>query len=165
MSGLANALRTQIDYSAWASKRLVGVAAELSEDELTHDFKSADRSILGTLVHIYAADRLWFGRIEQSPPPEFVSDADYSLAVLQNNWPLLHERWQRWAAGLDDEAALAAFPHTDLKGRRWLLPMWQAVMHVVNHATHHRGQVSGFVRALGHRPPNIDFAAYCRNLP
>ena len=164
MSGLASALRTQIDYSSWASKRLVSAASELSHDELAHDFKTADRSVLGTLVHIYAADRLWFGRIEHASPSVFVTDSDYSLAVIQNDWPPLHERWQRWASALDEDAALADFPHTDLKGRRWVLPMWQGVIHVVNHATHHRGQVSGFIRALGHKPPNIDFAAYCRNL-
>ncbi len=164
MSGLANALRAQIDYSAWASKRLVDAAAQLEAGGLSHDFKTADHSILGTLVHIYAADRIWFGRIQRTPPSVFVSDADYSLAILQNDWPPLHENWQRWAAALDDDAALAAFPHTDAKGRQWVLTMWEVVMHVVNHGTHHRGQVSGFLRALGHTPPVLDFAAYCRKL-
>lgn len=164
MAGLAIALRTQIDYSVWASKRLVTAAAALSEDELKHDFKTADHSILGTLVHIYAADRIWFARIEQSSPSVFVSESDYSLTVLENDWPRVHECWQRWASSLDDDAALAPFPHTDSKGRKWELPLWQVVTHVVNHGTHHRGQVAGFIRALGQRPPLNDFAVYCRNL-
>jgi uncharacterized damage-inducible protein DinB len=164
MSSLANALRAQIDYSAWASKRLVVAASQLSPDGLTQNFRTADGSILGTLVHIYAADRMWHGRIQQTPPSVFASESDYSLTVLETDWPRLHAAWQQWAASLNDEAALAPFPHTDLKGRPWVLPMWKAVMHVVNHATHHRGQVAGFMRALGHTPPNTDFAAYCRHL-
>jgi uncharacterized damage-inducible protein DinB len=36
------------------------------------------------------------------------------------------------------------------------------VLHVVNHATHHRGQVSAFIRALGHRPPATDLTAMLR---
>jgi len=38
-------------------------AVILPADDLTHDFGTADRNVLGTLVHIYAADRVWLGRI------------------------------------------------------------------------------------------------------
>jgi len=34
----------------------------------------------------------------------------------------------------------------------------------VNHATHHRGQVSGFLRAMGHAPPPLDLIAFYRTL-
>jgi uncharacterized damage-inducible protein DinB len=35
---------------------------------------------------------------------------------------------------------------------------------VVNHGTHHRGQVSGFLRSMGHTPPALDLIAYYRQL-
>ena len=37
-----------------------------------------------------------------------------------------------------------------------------ALYHVVNHGTHHRGQVSGFLRTLGRTPPVIDLAYFYR---
>ena len=40
------------------------------------------------------------------------------------------------------------------------MPAWQIVMHVVNHGTHHRGAVSGFLRAMGKTPPKLDLIAY-----
>jgi len=43
-------------------------------------------------------------------------------------------------------------------------PLWQILLHVVNHATHHRGQVSGFLRAMGHTPPPLDLIAFYRTL-
>jgi uncharacterized damage-inducible protein DinB len=33
----------------------------------------------------------------------------------------------------------------------------------VNHGTHHRGQVVGFLRALGHTPPVVDLIHFYRS--
>jgi uncharacterized damage-inducible protein DinB len=101
----ANALRTHLDYSAWASARLVAAASALAPEELTRDFGTADHSVLGTLVHVYAADRIWLSRIRGNPPARFIDPAkDMRLDVLQDDWPKLLEEWQNWAAGLTDES-------------------------------------------------------------
>ena len=164
MSVLCDLLRTHIDYTAWASTRLVQAASQLEPDELNHDFKSADHSVLGTLVHVFAADRIWLARLENRPQAPFVSETDHSLDVLKNDWPALYERWKNFVADLTDEKAQAVIGYTDLKGNRWNQPLWQLVQHVVNHGTPHRGQVSGFLRALGRVPPPIDLVVYYREL-
>ena len=116
----------------------------LSPEDLTRDFQTADRSVLGTLAHIYASDRVWLSRVAGTPFPGFTTDADRTLAVLQNDWPALHDRWREWAAALTGESAASILDYQDLKGNPWRQSVWQIVLHVVNHATHHRGQVSGF---------------------
>lgn len=155
-------LRSHLAYTTWATRRLVGAAAQLPPEELTHDFKTADRSVLGTLVHVYAADRIWLARLTQAPSGPFVTDADYRLSVLQEDWPALHARWQQWAGALTDEAAHANLAYKDTKGNPYTQPVWQVVLHVVNHGTHHRGQAAGFLRTLGRTPPPLDLAAYYR---
>src|SRR5579863_7082472 len=55
----ADVLRTQLDYSHWANRRLIDIARQLTAEELTRDFGTADKSVLGTLVHIYASERTW----------------------------------------------------------------------------------------------------------
>ena len=42
-----------LDYSMWASSRLLDAAAELTSEELTRDFETADKSVHGTLVDIW----------------------------------------------------------------------------------------------------------------
>lgn len=153
-----------LDYSAWASQRLLDAAAELTEDELNRDFGTSEHSVLGTLVHVFAADRVWLYRLAGGENPGFVSDADRSFAVLENDWPAIHERWRIWAAELTDEAALAPLEYRDMKGNPYCQPVWQLVFHVVNHGTHHRGQVSGFLRAMGKTPPPVDLIHYYRQL-
>jgi uncharacterized damage-inducible protein DinB len=162
MSVSADALRSQIDYTAWASLLLADAAAQLTPEELTHDFGTADGSVLGTLVHIFAADRLWLERVEGRPNPVFVTDADRGLSALQSGWPPLLQRWKAWAAGLTDERAREPLAYSTLEGNPWQQPLWEVVLHVVNHGTHHRGQVSGFLRTLGHTPPVTDLICFYR---
>lgn len=162
MSVSANTLRMHLAYTAWASRRLVDAVARLSPEDLKRDFQTADHSALGTLVHVFAADRIWLARVTGAPNQPFISDADYSLAVLQNDWPALLERWQQWAQAVTDESAQASVAYKDTQGNAFSRPLWQLVLHVVNHGTHHRGQVSGFLRAMGQTPPPLDLTAYYR---
>lgn len=37
------------------------------------------------------------------------------------------------------------------------MPRWQALPHVVNHGTLHRGQATAMLRQLGHAPPDLLF--------
>ncbi|PWU07434.1 MAG: hypothetical protein C5B51_10050 [Terriglobia bacterium] len=157
----AEALRDHLAYTTWASRRLVDAAAQLSQEELTRDFQTADHSILGTLVHVFAADRIWLARVFGNPVTAFITDADYSMQVLQTEWPALLDRWKDWAQGLTDES-VGSMVSYDRLGTTYHHPIWHVVLHVVNHGTHHRGQVSGFLRMMGHTPPPLDLTAYYR---
>ena len=158
----ADILRTHIHYTAWASQRLLQAAAQLSDEEVNRDFGTADRSVLGALTHVSRADRSWLARVKGDPRPQFPSET--SLATLQVEWPALHEQWNLWALGLTDQSALTEIVYQDLKGHTWKQPVWQLVLHLINHGTHHRGQVSGFLRAMGHTPPPLDLIFYYREL-
>lgn len=161
MSLPAAALQTHLRYTAWASASIVDAASRLTDEELTRDFKSADKSVLGTLVHVYGADRVWLARIDGQPPgPLVVPERDMHLRVLQQDWPALLARWVAWAGALPDPSASATY--RDLRGNPHSTPYWQIVLHVVNHGTHHRGQVSAMLRAMGHSPPPLDLIRYYR---
>jgi uncharacterized damage-inducible protein DinB len=162
MTVSADVLRSHLDYTAWASKRLVDTAAGVSKEELGRDFQTADHSILGTLVHVYAADRIWLARVTNAAAGPFITEADHNLSVLVNDWPALHERWRKYGLTLTDESAAASISYKDTKGNPYMQPLWQIILHVVNHGTHHRGQVSGFLRAMGYPPPPLDLTAYFR---
>jgi uncharacterized damage-inducible protein DinB len=154
-------LREHLAYSAWASERLVHAASELTEAELLRDFQSADRSVLGTLVHAFAADRVWLTRLRKAPP-QYSTERDNHLSVLEKEWPELYRQYDDWLGGLNDDAVRADLTYQDMRGREWTQPIWKLLLHVVNHATHHRGQVSGFLRTMGRVPPVLDLVAFYR---
>jgi uncharacterized damage-inducible protein DinB len=155
-------LREHIDYSAWASRRLVEMLDRIPVDHLAHDFQTADRSILGTLVHVFGADRIWLSRVSGETSNPFLTQADYDLKVLQIDWPLLYGKWRKWVGQLSDETAAQPIAYRDMKGNAYVNPAWEIVLHVVNHATHHRGQAAGFLRSLGHTPPPLDLIRFYR---
>ena len=112
-------LRLQLDYSAWASQRMMDVAAKLSEEELTRDFKTADKTVLDTLVHIYAADRIWLTRVLGEPRATFIDPQDRDLTLLQTEWPALHQRWKLWLRDFNDDDVLRVIDFKDIKGRAY----------------------------------------------
>jgi uncharacterized damage-inducible protein DinB len=160
----ADTLRLYLDYTAWASRRMLDCAAKLSTEELTRDFKTSDKTVLNTLVHVFAADRIWLVRVHGNSPAIFVSPEDRQLSTIQQEWPLLQQSWKEWVAPLTDQDVQAKIPYRDIKGNSWEQPLWQILLHVVNHGTHHRGQVSGFLRAMDHNPPPLDLIAFYREL-
>lgn len=165
MSVPVETLRQHLRYTEWASRRLVAAAAALAEEELHRDFKHADKSVLGTLAHIFAADRIWINRITAAPVTKFLDpETDLRMKTLQEDWPVVFERWQALLAGETDESVERLIAYKDLKGNAYQNPLWQLILHVVNHASHHRGQVSAMIRAMGHTPPPVDLIFYYREL-
>lgn len=160
----ADTLQLQLDYTAWASQRLLDVAATLSHEQLTRDFQTADKSVLGTLSHIYAAERVWLSLALAEPGARFGDAEPCDLAVLQREWPALHQRWKQWLRDSCGADVARPISFQDLSGRPLAKPAWQVVLHLVNHATHHRGQVSGFLRAMGQTPPPLDLMHYYMTL-
>ena len=164
MASISELLRYQLAFTTWASDRMLTAATALTADEVTQDFKTSEKSVLGTLVHCYRAERVWLKRQLQQKA-DFRIESDDTLAALQHNWPALRTEWSTWAQRLTDETASADFSYLDLKGNSWTQPIWTIVLHATNHSTHHRGQAVGFIRALGHTPPNVDLITFARELP
>ena len=162
MSVPTEVLRTHLAYTAWADDQLLSAVGQIPPEHLTHDFQTADRSIIGTLAHVFAGDRIWLQRVLGEPYTGFISEEDRKLATLQREWPIVLDRWQHWAAALTDPSTLIHYH--DLKGNPYSTAAWEIVLHVVNHGTHHRGQASGFLRTLGHTPPQLDLIRFYRTM-
>ena len=154
-------LRYQIEHAAWANQRALAAALQLTPDELEHDFKTSETCVRGTLVHMYRAERVWHRRLD-GKPVQFREDGDHTMAALSQNWPPVSEMWLQFGRSSTDETVQTQLTYTDLKNNIWTQPLWKIILHVVNHATHHRGQAMGFIRALGHTPPNTDSITFAR---
>jgi uncharacterized damage-inducible protein DinB len=164
MIAIPDVLRQHLDYTIWASTRLLDAAAQLTRDELSRDFGTSDRSVIGTLVHLFGADHIWLTRVRRHSPGGRPGPEYFELPVLREAWADVHRGWHDWAETINESDIAAELSYYDLRGNPWQTPVWQVVLQVVNHGTHHRGQVSGFLRSMEHVPPLLDLIAYYRGL-
>jgi uncharacterized damage-inducible protein DinB len=156
------ALQLHIDYTVWASQRILDAAAALSHHELTRDFGTGDKSVLGTLLHVWGGDYVWIERMHGRSLTSRPYDAHASLATLQTEWPRVWQQWSTYVGGLTAEKAEADVAYLTFKGEAYRTPAWQIVLHIVNHGAHHRGQAAGFIRSMGKTPPVLDLIHYYR---
>jgi uncharacterized damage-inducible protein DinB len=153
-----------ISYTGWASKRLLDAAAQLPADDVSKNLGASHASILGTLAHTFFADSIWYKRAidpdEPTPNPKDVPP----LGTLNARWRELLAKWESWAQGLSDADTDRVITYRLLDGTPFESTIKQVVLHVVNHATLHRGQVMALIRQVGAKPPATDLIFYYREL-
>jgi uncharacterized damage-inducible protein DinB len=154
-----------LQYTAWASHKLLEASLALDPADQTRDLGASHSSIASTLAHIYLADGVWLSRLNGKSPTSMAEVAkDTSLPAMARDWPALLERFIEWVRGLDDEGVKRALEYRMMDGTRCRTPVWQILLHVVNHGTLHRGQAMAMFRQLGHKPPATDLIFYYRSL-
>ena len=86
------------------------------------------------------------------------------METLTAAWGNLQSGWEAWAGSLTDGDLERVAQYKALDGTPFESPVWQIVLHVVNHATLHRGQVMAMLRQLGAKPPATDLIYFYRDL-
>ena len=147
-------------YSAWASRKLVEAVRTVSDADLDKPVSISHNSLLGTLSHILWADWLWFTRVVEP-----MEKPGQTREALEKVWPELQDKWIAWAdRASDDEVNRVVEYVSILDGQKARTPVWQIVLHIVNHATLHRGQAMGMLRQAGSAPPHTDLMNFYREL-
>jgi uncharacterized damage-inducible protein DinB len=161
-------IRQLFDYTEWANARVMDAAADLSDDDLRHDFGTSYKSIFGTLLHMAGAEWIWLERWNGRAPGKetwsfWTSGSCADLDTLKKRWADIIERRGRYVAELDETTFDAELPFKLLSGDASTMRLAHQMQHVVNHATLHRGQVVGMIRQLGLEPPSTDLLFYLRS--
>lgn len=154
-------VRTLYRYSAWATARILEKAAGLRADELAAPSGASFSTVRETLVHIMAAQSLWLARWKGTSPTALLDAREFpDLATIRARWAEIEGDTQRFVAGLSDGDLARVVEYRNTRGERWAYPLWQQVVHQVNHATQHRGEVAAALTELGHSPGDLDLLIY-----
>jgi uncharacterized damage-inducible protein DinB len=154
-------LRQIYDYNFWARDQQLAVCAGLSEEQLSRPLGSSFGSLHDTLKHIVGAEWVWMERIDgrQARSVPWYPEVS-SLESLRGRWSLVEAELRRFVAQVTPQALAAPLTYVNFKGETWTYPLWQTLLHLPNHGTYHRGQVTMALRQLGATPPAIDFLVY-----
>ncbi|OCP36640.1 DinB family protein [Ensifer sp. LC163] len=151
------------DYNNWANRRLYAAAAELTERDLRQSKGAFFGSVLATLNHILAADRIWMKRFtgEGDAPTALDATLHDDLASLAIAREREDARMIAWIDGLDDARLAATFTYTPLSTPVSITQkLGPTLAHVFNHQTHHRGQAHATLTALGRPSIVLDLAFF-----
>jgi uncharacterized damage-inducible protein DinB len=157
---------SHLRYSGWASRKLMDAARSLPSEDLHKPLGVSHNSIAQTLGHIYLADRIWCWRVVDPTltdiglPLSQWAETAWNLA--ETGWPEIQKKWEDWAASLDDAGLARVVTYKGMDGKTFENEAYKLVLHVVNHATLHRGQVMAMLRQVGVKPPATDLLFYYR---
>jgi uncharacterized damage-inducible protein DinB len=161
MSVSAAAARELILYMLWADRTVLGAVREVTADDLTRDAGVSFGSMLGTMAHMLGAQRLWLSRFSGLPLERILGPADFSdLLSWIHGWEETASETEAFVAGLTDEQLATPITWTNTSGVTFNRPLWQPVLHMVNHASYHRGQVVSMLRQMGYKAPATDLIYY-----
>lgn len=146
-------------YNAWATARLLDAVAAVPEADYRRDLGLFFKSIHGTLNHLLVGEQLlWYRRFADGVSPKVALDAEaepdrgrlaQALRDGAGRWPPLIATWP--PERFDGEIV-----YTTMRGTPARLPFAATLAHVFNHSTHHRGQITAALTALGHPCPALD---------
>ena len=66
-------------------------------------------------------------------------------------------RWEPLIGALETSRFDGLLGYTTTRGVAQALPFAATLGHVFNHATHHRGQITAAISAMGHACPELDW--------
>ncbi|MGE3849619.1 MAG: DinB family protein [Gammaproteobacteria bacterium] len=154
-------------YHAWATEVLFGVVRILDDARYRANVGLFFRSVHGTLNHLLVADQVWYGRCIDAPFTVAGLDTEFETerGALACALRAATERWATWLDTLDDARLASTLVYRNMSGAAFEQPLSSVLLHVFNHATHHRGQISAALTQAGLAAPEMDLVWYLRRAP
>jgi len=146
-------------YNRWMNRRLYALCDAMPDAERKRDRGAFFGSIHGTLNHLLWADRMWLGRFAGPPctQPAFGADMFPSFDELERERETTDDALLEWAGSLSAEWLASPLEYASVvDGKTRRLPSAVAVVHMYNHGTHHRGQLTTLLKQAGIDPGVTD---------
>jgi len=150
-------------YHHWANRRLFDVTAALGEDVAGRHVgeQFSVPTIRGMFTHLYAADLLWLERWNGNPAASMLGGDITVLDQLRPRWDTLEAEQRRFLAGLR-EVDLGRVLETRRDGQPEYRSLGALLLHVPNHATHHRSEIATMLTMVSGSPPDSGINTYLR---
>jgi uncharacterized damage-inducible protein DinB len=148
----ADDVRFLYGYDRWATRRVLNVLGGLDVEVWGQEEVIGDRGLGGILVHHLGATQRWrhgFQDTGESPEPEL--EPLPTIGELRERWDEEWDVTDAWLPTLTD--TFVAYVHEGI-------PVWQMLVHVVNHGTQHRTEAAALLTAAGRSPGEIDLIFY-----
>ena len=147
------------EYNIWAMNRLIQSLESIHNDDFYIDVGLYFKSIAGTLNHLLLGEHyLWYSRFNEGVSPQIALDTiiHTEKVALLNELEKKSLNWIAFINQIDEITLEGNLTYKRVSGQELTLPFAATLMHVFNHGTHHRGQITAAVTVLGYPCPELD---------
>ncbi len=140
-----------LQYDKWANDRTL---------QYLRDAANLDADALKRFQHILFAQSAWMNRLKgrDGAPAQVEGDLDDAAELLQK----LYDEYLEFVSWMQEDELDSIIAYKDLKGNPHQQRVRDILMHVFNHGTYHRGQISYIVRNEGDVPMATDYIVMVR---
>jgi uncharacterized damage-inducible protein DinB len=146
-------------YNRWANARTLEAASALSSEELSRSVGGSFSTALGTLAHLVGAEWVWLERW-RGGSPRALPVGFASVEDLRRRLGEIETGQKALLADLTPARLETKITYVNFAGETWTYALGDMLVHVVNHASYHRGQVATLLRQLGQKPLSTDYLLY-----
>ncbi len=136
-------------YNIWANQKMTNWFSQISEEQWSQKLIGSFDSIEATAIHTAGAEKVWFERLNNQAQPflnlTFKGDKNDLIEIWQNASVNLKD----YVSEISEEELQETFSYKNLKGEAFSRVRYQAIAHVFNHSTYHRGQMVNYLRQVG----------------
>lgn len=156
-------LRSLYAYNAWANAGFFEAIEGLDESKRTQPIESSFPSVIATLGHIVGAEWIWLSRWQGTSPtgfPDWLQSP--TLEDLRSRLSQVESDRAAFLSPLTEDDLQRRLSYKLLNGTASSTRLLDLLLHVVNHSTYHRGQLTTLLRQVGGTPPATDYVVYTR---
>ena len=159
----AQEMRQLFAYNAWATNKFFDTLGPMAHDQLIKEMHTSHSSIFNTLTHLVGAEKIWYSRWTGGAVEPFLkAESVPSLAALKELWTKVGFDIAKFIASVTDKKLLELFEMKTSKGEVFAQIYWQAMLHVIDHSTYHRGQIVAMLRQMDVVPPSTGMIGFFR---
>lgn len=151
------------DYNSWANERVLESLELLGQDVFASNREASHGSIRGVIAHIAAAEWIWLERWKGLSPATLLPASEFetvemaALRLRSIDRNLLEFTSQLTQTDLDGRRE-----YKTTEGKAYSNVLSDMLLHVVNHSSYHRGQITTLLRQSGAVPQSTDFILFVR---
>lgn len=151
-------------YNLWANQLLFTLIKNLPEELHQKEVASSFPSLYKTILHMWDAESIWWQRMKLQeriirPSDDFKGSLPEAIAEL-----LQHDKqWNEWIRATQERQLEHVFQYQNIQRDQFKQPIYEMLIHLLNHNTYHRGQLVTILRQLGvDKIPQTDFIVWSR---
>jgi len=152
------------DYNEWANRKILLASGNISPELFTSPVPSSFGSLRGTLVHIYGAELVWRLRCQSCESPAGLPAESLfpDLVSLRTSWEDEMCLMRQYLRNIDPGNPDTAIRYRSTKGIQFTTPLWQIIVHLINHGTQFRSEAGLILSSWGHSPGDMDMIYHFR---